>query len=129
MAMLPVIPNMTCDIFRQANLGAASPDVGGVSCFLTASYIGHAEHGEKDPVAQRYSHSMLIPIGTDCRDGYDAGVYGNSPDWVGIPAGASAANRTNFSVIFVERKASGYAADHLKVYLDRVTPQWPSKYT
>jgi hypothetical protein len=129
MATLPTPPNMTCDIWRSGNLGNPSPDVANVQCALVANYLGHTEHGEKDPVEQRFTHTMLMPVGTDCRDGYDEGTYGNNPDNVTIPAGATAANYTIFDVIFVETKAKGTPQEHLKVYLDRVTPEWPTKYT
>jgi hypothetical protein len=129
MAMLPTPPNMTCDIWRNAHLVNPAPDVSGVQCYLSASYYGHAEHGERDPIAQRYTHTMLMPVGTDCRDGYNEGQYGNSPDYVSIPSGAPAATYTLFVVVFVETKAKATAQEHLKVYLDRVTPPWPTKYT
>jgi hypothetical protein len=118
---------MTCDIYRNGTIGGA-PAVTGVNCFLQADYEGHTEHGEKDAMDTRYTHTMLMPFGTDCRDGYSYGTYGNAPDVVAIPSGAGTA-ATYFNVTFVENKANASAAAHLKVYLDRLTPSWPTKYT
>jgi hypothetical protein len=129
MPTLPITANQTCDIWRNGNLANVSPDVSNVQCFLTASYHGRMEHGEGDAAQCRYSHTMLMPVGTDCRDGYSYGTYNNLPDSVTIPAGANTAVRTIFNVVFVETKARGTPQEHLKCYLDRITPQWPSKYT
>jgi hypothetical protein len=127
---LPSPPNMTADIWRNTNLGNPAPDVAAVQCFITANYLGHAEHGERDPTVQRYTHTLLMPLGTDCRDGYSEGSYGNTPDYVSIPAGATPATYTLFDVVFVETKAKGLPFEHIKVYLDRIAPaSWPTKYT
>jgi hypothetical protein len=118
---------MTCDIWRNGNLGNP-PDVANVTCFLKGDYQRHTESGERDPMDSRFTYTMLLPLGADCRDGYSYGAYGNSPDTIGIPAGAGAL-ATLFNVVFVESKAKGTPQEHLKVYLDRITPTWPSKYT
>jgi len=120
---------MTCDIWRSGNLGNATPDVANVPCFLKASYYDREEHGEKDPVITRWTHTMMMDISTDVRDGYSYGNYGNNPDSVTIPAGATGANRTIFNVTFVEAKAPGSPQTYKKVYLDRLVPTWPTKYT
>ena len=119
---------MTCDIWRNGNLANPSPDVANVPCVLQASYYDRMEHGEGDSAICRYTHTMLLPVGTDLRDGYSYGTYNNSPDSVVIPAGAGTTLGTIFNVTFVETKAKGTPQEHLKAYLDRITPQWPTNY-
>jgi hypothetical protein len=126
--MQPFIANQSCDIYRFGNDPPAQPpDVANVPIFLVANYERHMESGEGDAMTTRFSHHALMPYGTDVRDGYSYGVPGNG-DSIRFPAGVGVA-ATKFNVIFVETKAKGTPQEHLKVYLDRQTPPWPSTYT
>jgi hypothetical protein len=119
MPNVPWTPNTTCSIYH--NSGAHQD---GIPCFLEANYARHTESGEGDPMDFRYTHTLLLPIGTDVEDTYDAGVQPGGQDIVWIPN--YAATSTPYRVQFVETKAWGSAWAHLKVYLDRGTPPWPT---
>ena len=124
----PYQANQACDIFRFGNDPPTQPpDVANVPIFLVANYERHMESGEGDAMSTRFSHHCLMPYGTDIRDGYSYGVIGNA-DNIRVPAGVGV-TATKFDVRFVETKAKGTPQEHLKVYLDRETPQWPSTYT
>jgi hypothetical protein len=96
-----------------------------VPCFLSADYQRHAESGEGDSMVYRYTHIALVPAGTDIRDFYDAGTQLGGQDTVYIPA--HNAGGTPFTVRFVETKGWNTPWAHLKVYLDRGTPPWPTR--
>jgi hypothetical protein len=113
-------PNNLCDIVHAG----AGGTVHGVPCFLSGNYERHEESGEGDPNNTRFTHTMLVPAGTDIRDEYDTGAQLGSEDVVYVP---NAAVGTAFNVVFVETKAWGSAWQHLKVYLDRQAPNWPTK--
>jgi hypothetical protein len=120
MAQLPFVANCTFQIVHNGGGGPA-----GIPGFLQGNYGAHAEHGEKDPANFRYTHTLLCPIGTDIRDEYDAGIQPGGQDTVYIPSGAGAA-ATPWTVRFVETKAWNTPWVHIKVYLDRGTPPWPT---
>jgi hypothetical protein len=115
-------PNTTCDI-----LHANGTKVNNIPCFLSADYLRHEESGEGDDNITRFTHTMLVAQGTDVRDEYDTGVQPGGQDTVYIPSTAGAGTSTPFTVRFVETKGWGSGWTHLKVYLDRGTPPWPTK--
>ncbi len=123
----PFANNQTCDIYRYGNGPPSAPDVANVQIMLVASYFKHTEQGEGDDMITRYTHTTLMPYGTDCRDGYSYGTQGNC-DTLRIPANSGFAGSI-YVVRFVETKARGTPFEHLKVYLDRETPNWPSANT
>jgi hypothetical protein len=120
MAQLPFTPNATCDVVHNNNT-----QISGIQCFLAGSYERHTRVGEKDPMSFRFTHILLVPLNTDIRDEYGAGVQPGGQDTVWIPQHNAAG--TPFTVRFIENKALGTAWAHLKVYLDRGTPPWPTR--
>jgi hypothetical protein len=120
--------NVAIDIWRNANLANPTPDVSNVPGILTEAFLEGRAVAMVPGVAAGFTHVLLVDSGTDIRDGYD-GTYGNNPDYASIPSGASPANYTLFIVIMVEGKGTTTAnngAAYFKVYLDRITPEWPT---
>jgi hypothetical protein len=115
-------PNTTCDILHFSGV-----KVNNVPCYLVANYERHEESGEGDDNATRYTHTMLVAQTTDIRDEYDTGVQAGNEDTVYIPSSGGAGTTTPFAVRFVETKGWGTGWVHLKVYLDRGIPPWPTK--
>jgi hypothetical protein len=100
----------------------AAPSVAAVPCCLTASYHKALEKGEGDGATLRFTHVLLVNVSVDIRDNYNLGGVGFFADSVYVPD----QNGTRFTVIFVERKLRGTAADHKKVYLARKVPTYPT---
>ena len=69
-----------------------------------------------------YSHIMKVAVGTDVRDDYNGS---GRADTVYVPN----QNGSGFKVRAVARVARGTALDHLIVYLDRLSVNWPSQDT
>ncbi len=105
--------NVTCSIFRAGNAPPDPPDVANVAGFLQAAGWPNAAP------SRPYSHTLLVETGVDLRDDYDAGVVGTNADTVYVAD-------TPFAVIFVERLQRGAPGDHLRAYLDRQVPTWPT---
>ncbi len=105
--------NVTCSIYRAGNAPPNPPDVAGVSGFLQPA--GWPSTASSRP----YSHVLFVETGVDLRDDYDAGVFGSSGDTVYVAA-------TPFAVVFVERLGRGTPGDHLRAYLQRHAPTWPT---
>jgi len=118
----PFTTNSICDIAH-----AAGGSLNGLPCHLNADYERHAESGEGESMSFRYTHVMLIAQGTNIEDQYTGGTQVGGQDTVYIPSGAGG-NATPFTVQFVETKAWNTPWAYLKVYLDRGTPPWPTKY-
>lgn len=120
---LPVPANTTCDIYRNGRNPPAVPDVAGVPCFVQMDYARRMETGESLANNYRYTHTMLVDLGVDVRDGFlwGSGSLNTTQDFVWVPS----QNGTKFAVIFVEKK-SGAGAPYKKVYLDRAAVAWPS---
>jgi hypothetical protein len=120
--------NAQCDIYRNATyLAEGAPDVLNIGGYLFNSYFMHSQFGHGDTMSTRYSAWILLPYGTDIRDDFNAGTYGTNFDVISIPAGQPLANGTQFKVVKVETRGLGTHSQHLKVYLDRYEPSWPSK--
>ena len=119
---MSIRPNTTCDIYREGNAPPASPDVPAVPCcFISCFDIGR-ERGEKEGQQYRFTAKMLVPLGTDVRDDFNAWTgTASTRDAVYVP------NRTGtgYKVAFVERVNRGLAGDALCVYLDRLAVTWP----
>lgn len=120
---MPLPPNVTCDIYRGNNSPPAAPDVAGVAGHLLADYAGGLEHGEGEPAPWRYTHLLLVERTVDVRDNYAASDAGPAvADLVYIPDRTG----TPFRVAFVERRLRGTPQDHKRVYLQRLSPNWPT---
>jgi hypothetical protein len=119
---VPMGGNTTCDIFRINN-GTTTPNVAGVPIYLVPRFSAGATHAFQGTL--EYSHVLYCDATTDIRDGYSAGVIGLSADNVWVPA-YNAGRGTKFTVIFVERIGRGTALDHKRVYLQRLSPSWPT---
>jgi hypothetical protein len=127
---LPVAANTTCDIYRNAHFPPASPDVAGVKCYLKGYYQDRLETGESEDVTAqgfRFTHTFLMDLSVDVRDGYSAGsatLVAGTADFLYVPN----QNGTKFIVKFVERQGRGSAWGHLKVYAARYNPpSWPTE--
>jgi hypothetical protein len=128
---LPLNTNVRIDIWRNGNLANFNPDVANIAGVLTEDWVAGRKVANAVAYQAGWSHILLLPAGTDIRDGYAYATYNNLPDSITWPAGANTAIRTIFNVVFVEGKGDNTAnyPAYLKVYLDRITPQWPSPYT
>jgi hypothetical protein len=113
-------PNVTVDIYHS---GGGS--VLGIQGMLQADYLRREEAGKGESGAFRWTHTLLLPQGTDIRDAYDAGTQPGGQDTVWLPH--NSASGTPFRVQFVETKAWNTPWAYLKVYLDRGTPPWPTR--
>jgi hypothetical protein len=120
---IPLAPNTTCDIYRTGHAPPAAPDVAAVRCRLGADYGAGLEHGEGDSPDLKFTHTLLVDVATDVRDGYDAGTVGGTADTVYVPDKTG----TAWTVVFVERRQRGTPQDHLKVYLVRRQPSYPTQ--
>jgi hypothetical protein len=118
---LPVKANTTCDIYRTGRAPPTAPDVGGVPCYLLGNYYAGLEHGEGDSTTLKYSHTMLVDVSTDVRDGYVTGVINSVYDTAYVPDKTG----VGYNVVFVERKRVA-TGDFKKVYLARKAPAWPN---
>jgi hypothetical protein len=121
---LPVQPNVTVQIHHNSAFGVPT-DILNVPGFLTADYARHTESGEKDSYAFRFTHTLLIDSAVYAFDTYDAGAQPGGSDSVIWPSGGGI-TATDFTVIFVETKGRGTPWVHLKLYLDRGVPPWPT---
>jgi hypothetical protein len=122
---LPMAPNTTCDIYRNANAPPAAPDAAGVNCYLKPDWRGGQEGGDRAETAVGdfvWTHILLVDVSIDIRDGYTGAMTPGNPDRVWVPD----QNGTVFTVVFVERVHRGLPGDHKRVYLDRGAPSWPS---
>ncbi len=121
---LPLLPNTTCDIYRNGHAPPAAPDVAGVACYLQADWRGGQEAGDRASVAPMlaWTHVMLVETSVDVRDLYTGGLTGSAQDTVYIPD----KNGSPFKAVFVERVYRNQMQDHKRVYLDRQTPNWPT---
>lgn len=107
--------NTTCAIWHLAGDPTAPPVFDGVPCRL-----------EPDPSLDAYgaplvwTHRLLVPAGTDLRDGADGGV----PPQVAVPD----AFGTRFEVRFVAVSGRGTAGEHKVARLKRLRPDWPTDF-
>ena len=122
---LPMPANVTFDVYRDGNAPPADPDVAAATGRLFAEFRAGLTAGlgpsDARPV---YSHVLLAPLDVDVRDAYDDGAFdtGQPADTLYIPDQAG----TPFRVVFVERLERGTASDHLRVFLNRHLPAWPT---
>jgi hypothetical protein len=119
---LPMPANVTFDLYRDGNAPPADPDVAAAVGNLRAEFrAGFAARPESGHV---YTHILLVPLDVDIRDSYAAGAFDadHPADTVYIADQAG----TPFQVVFVERLERGAAFDHLRVYLNRRLPGWPT---
>ena len=67
---------------------------------------------------------MIVDYSTDLRDGYhgQCGINAGSEDYVYVPDQTG----TPFQVSFVEVAHFGLSTVHKRVYLKRLTPNWPT---
>jgi hypothetical protein len=120
------INNTTCDILHY---GSSSPDVSGVSLFLTEDWKAGHNAAIQSTTLNRWTHLGYVAPTVDIRDAYaPASVgtdgLGNSCDTIYVPSFPSG---TPFSVIFVARRGRGTASDHKRVYLQRgAIATWPT---
>jgi hypothetical protein len=122
---LPLPANVTFDVYRDGNAPPASPDVAATTGRLSAEFRAglFAGSGPSDarPV---YSHVLLVALDVDVRDAYGDGAFdaGHPADTLYIPDQSG----TPFRVVYVERLERGDAFDHLRVFLNRRLPAWPT---
>ena len=119
---LPYAPNNTCDVYHTPNVPPAAPDVAGVNIYLKPDWVRGQEAGDRGANTLSWTHIMLAETGVDLRDYYGSAAAGAPQDFVYIPD----QNGTRFQVTFIERVAVGTPLEHKRVYLDRVTPNWPT---
>jgi hypothetical protein len=118
---LPVPTNSTCAIYR-AGAGPPSAPALKTVCFLQCDWRGGQEAGDRVVNTLTWTHVMLIDASTDIRDGYTGACTFTVQDAVYIPDQSG----TQFKVVFVERVQRGTPNEYKRVFLDRLTPSWPS---
>lgn len=119
---LPILPNTTCDIYRNNNAPPTAPDVAGVVAVLLPDWRGGQEAGERGSAWLGWTHLLLVEASVDIRDMY-VGTNGQSlQDVVYVPD----QNGTRFNVVFVELVQRGLPSVHKRVFLDRLAPTWPT---
>src|SRR5262245_5674347 len=96
--MLPLPPNVTCDIYRNANNPPSSPDVSAAG-HLAAAYQRALEAGESRSAGARYDYVLSLHVSVDVRDGYNVGSVAQA-DKIYIPD----QNGVKYWVRFVERR-------------------------
>jgi hypothetical protein len=119
---LPMGSNTTCDVFRVNN-NTTTPNVAGVSVYLVPRFSAGGTHAFQS--ALEYSHVLYCDATIDIRDGYSGGTIGLTADNVWVPS-YNAGKGTKFTVVFVERIGRGTGVDHKRVYVQRLSPAWPT---
>lgn len=121
---LPVVPNISCDVYHSGNLPPAAPDVAGVRGYLREALIAGNEQGDAAPNCA-YSHVLLVDLDVDIRDSSaQFGPAGGDWDRVYVPD----KDGTLFLVRAVLRSGYNTGCDHRIVFLWRATITWPSSY-
>jgi hypothetical protein len=116
-------PNLTCDITHFDNT-----HLNGINCQLFSAYDCCTVRIYS--IFSLITHILYVPLTTDVRDNYDAGILPGGGDVLDIP-NRSASTRTRFDVMFVCRHhpVDSSAFDFKKLYLKREAPNaWPSKW-
>jgi hypothetical protein len=119
---VPFTPNTTCDIYRAGSTPPATPDVPAVPCFLQPNWRGGQEAGDYSNKFMIWTHVLLVETKMDVRDSYVGQAGAVAQDTLYVPDQTG----TGFNVVFVERIQRGTPYDHKRVYLDRMTPNWPT---
>ena len=121
---IPIPPNTTCDIYRFGAAPPAAPAVAVVACYLRPDWRAGQEQGDRSGMMDQlvWTHLLLVESSVDIRDAYTGAMGRTEQDTVYIPN----QNGTAFKVTFIERVGRKEAHDHLRVYLDRQTPAWPT---
>ena len=121
---IPTPPNTTCDIYRFGTAPPAAPAIAAVACYLRPDWRGGQEQGDRSGgLAQLvWTHLLLVDSSVDIRDAYIGGMGQTEQDTVYIPD----QNGTAYKVTLIECVGRKDAQDHLRVYLDRQTPTWPT---
>lgn len=107
--------NTTCAIWHGNGDPSAPPAADGVPCRLEPDLSLDALGG-----LLVWTHRLMVPAGTDLRDGADGGV---SPQ-VAVPG----ASGTRFEVRFVAVHGRGTADEHKVARLRRLRPDWPTDF-
>ncbi|MSU76618.1 MAG: hypothetical protein EXS16_00845 [Gemmataceae bacterium] len=119
---LPIPANITFDIYRAGTTPPAAPAVAGVLGHLQCDWRGGQEGGDRLTNGLCWTHVVLIDVSIDLRDAYVGQGSYVTQDAVYIPD----KNGTPFAVVFIERLQRGAPNEHKRVYLDRMTPVWPT---
>ncbi len=114
----PMAPNTTANVFRDTHGPPEALAVAGVPLYIRPDWATSRRYGEANTFC--WTHIALIAFGADVRDGYSGANTMSGPDSLYIPDSTG----TRYQVVFVERYLPGTPQDHLKVYLDRWTPNW-----
>ena len=119
---LPLAANSSADVYRWTSAPPAAPAVANVAIHLRGDYRRFLDAGEGDADGH-FTHVALVDPTVDVRDDYTGYARAGTPDALYVPDRSG----TRFTVVFVERVGRGTFADHLRVYLMRETPAWPTE--
>ncbi len=119
---LPISTNTTCDIYRTGVSPPSSPATAGVPCVLQPDWRGGNEAGDREVNTLAWTHVMLVDVSVDIRDAYTGHMTSTLQDTIYVPDQSG----TAFNVMFIERVQRGTPQEHLRVFLDRQTPSWPT---
>lgn len=91
------------------------------------NYARRQEHGEEENAALRFTHISLFHLGcVDADDNKSTAFTPGVGDTVYYPN--DPITGTPYKVSHVERHNRGTINDHLRLYLDRGAPPWPTNY-
>jgi hypothetical protein len=126
---LPIKTNTTCDIYRSSHSPPAAPDVAAVGINLESGFAPpHISATVNTTTGARWTHIAICDTSVDIRDAYIPGTsvgqdtFGANFDSVFVPD----KNGTKFAVVFVERVGYNSGQDFFRVYLQRLSPTWPT---
>lgn len=119
---LPFAGTTTADVYRWPTVPPASPAVAGLVIQLRGNYQRFLEAGEGD-ASEHFTHVALAAPTADVRDDDTGQGRAGNPDALYIPDRSG----TRFTVVFVERVGRGTLVDHLRIYLMRGSPTWPTE--
>lgn len=129
---MPMPPNVSVDIYRNADPGnpysPGSLSASGVKGYLQPA-VQHGRFGTA--LYLKWMHILFLPPGTDVRDAYnsqlDPARDDTLADTIMLTDSQDASKQTAWFVVFIEEIARGTTLEHLRVYLDRFTPNdWPT---
>ncbi|MFN4259768.1 MAG: hypothetical protein ACK4RK_10755 [Gemmataceae bacterium] len=127
---LPLQPNVTARIFRNAN--PADPYPPGTPAATAPGYLEPAMVAGRLGTAEwlKWTHILYLEPTVDIRDAYNSQLDPARADTLAdtvelLDSGGT--NKTAYYVVFVEQVQRGTPFSHLRVYLDRFAPNaWPN---
>lgn len=122
---LPIATNTTGDVYRSGTAPPANPAVEALPLYLSGDYRERMQIGAGLANALRFTHTALVAVDSDIRDGFASFASVSGGDILYIPDRTG----TPYLVVFIERHGRGLATDHKKIYLNRDAVDWVGTVT